>query len=363
MVRGGKLASMAFPTGGSAWPWKMAWQGRHDEVMTVAVQAHESTGLVELYARMCLIRAFERRVSSLYRAAEIPGFIHTSLGQEAVAVGVCAALRHDDWIATTHRGHGHCIAKGADPLAMMAELFGRSTGTCRGKAGSLHIADISIGMLGANGVIGDGVTMAVGAAQAARVLGRDAVAVPFFGDGGINRGPVLESFNWAKAFELPVLFVCEDNRYSATTRTDEVTGGPGLAARAAGFGLHAITVDGNDVIAVREAAATLVGKMREGGGPALIHALTYRITGHVARDQAGYRRPGELARYAALDPITRCESWLLDHGVEQQRLDVVRSAVADLIARAVTEAEAAPWPEPHEVFTDSQDLGAPAWPS
>ena len=334
----------------------------YGEARAAAASCTVEDGLT-MYETMLTIRRFDEVAAQLNLDGPIGGAVHPYIGEEAIATGICSVLRPTDYVASYHRGHGHCIAKGADPLAMMAELFGRSTGTCRGKAGSLHIADISIGMLGANGVIGDGVTMAVGAAQAARVLGRDAVAVPFFGDGGINRGPVLESFNWAKAFELPVLFVCEDNRYSATTRTDEVTGGPGLAARAAGFGLHAITVDGNDVIAVREAAATLVGKMREGGGPALIHALTYRITGHVARDQAGYRRPGELARYAALDPITRCESWLLDHGVEQQRLDVVRSAVAHLIARAVTEAEAAPWPEPHEVFTDSQDLGAPAWPS
>jgi pyruvate dehydrogenase E1 component alpha subunit len=310
---------------------------------------------------MLTIRRFEEAAVELNLAGRIRGNVHPYIGQEAIATGVCAALTREDFVASYHRGHGHTIAKGADPAAMMAELFGRATGTCAGKAGSLHIADLSVGMLGANGVIGDGVTMAVGAAQASRMLGSDAVAAAFFGDGGLNRGPVLEAFNWAKAFRLPVLFVCEDNVYSYTQRTSAVTGGPGASARAAGFGLHALSLDGNDVIAVREAAEDMVARMRAGEGPMLLHALTYRRTGHIAVDQAAYRPAGEASRYASLDPILRCEAWLAENGVSAERLARIREQVDAQIAAAVAHADAAPYPGPEALFTDLQDLGAPTW--
>ena len=314
-----------------------------------------------MYRTMLTIRYFEEAAVRLNLKGSIRGNVHPYIGQEGIATGVCAALRNDDFVASYHRGHGHCIAKGADPARMMAELFGRSSGTCGGKAGSLHIADLSVGMLGANGVIGDGVTMSVGAAHASRLLGSDAVAVAFFGDGGLNRGPVLESLNWAKAFELPVLFVCEDNVYAYTQRTSAVTGGPGATARATGFGVDARTLDGNDVIAVREAAEAMVSRMRQGAGPMLIHAMTYRITGHIAVDQAAYRIRGEAARYAGLDPVLRCEAWLVEHDVTRPELERVGADVKDEIDRAVVQADRAPYPPPEALFTDLQDLRAPIW--
>lgn len=319
-----------------------------------------SDGLA-LYRTMLTIRLFEEAAVAWNLEGSIRGNVHPYIGQEGIATGVCSVLRDDDFVASYHRGHGHTIAKGADPAGMMAELFGRSSGTCGGKAGSLHIADLSVGMLGANGVIGDGVTMSVGAVHATRLLGRDAVAVAFFGDGGLNRGPVLESLNWAKAFDLPVLFVCEDNVYAYTQRTSAVTGGPGATARATGFGVEARTLDGNDVIAVREAAEAMVTRMRHGGGPMLIHAMTYRTTGHIAVDQAAYRIRGEASRYAGLDPILRCEAWLADHDVSRSELERIRAEVKGKIDQAVEQAQSAPYPSPDAVFTDLQDLGAPTW--
>jgi TPP-dependent pyruvate/acetoin dehydrogenase alpha subunit len=246
---------------------------------------------------------------------------------------------------------------------MMLELYGRKGGTCGGKGGSMHVADISRGMLGANGVIADGVTIAVGAAQAAKLLGKESVVVAFFGDGGLNRGPLLESFNWAKVFNLPVLFVCEDNKFAATTRTKTMTAGPGPAARAASFGLPAETIDGNDVFAVDQVAADMIPKVRAGGGPMLLHAVTYRVRGHLATDPANYRKPEEVLRHALLDPINRCEAWLGHHGIDDAAIARERKAVDDQIAATVTAAEKAPFPGIPEFLADVQDLGAPTWPA
>jgi len=246
---------------------------------------------------------------------------------------------------------------------MMLELYGRKGGTCGGKGGSMHVADISRGMLGANGVIGDGVTIAVGAAQAAKLLGKDSVVVAFFGDGGLNRGPVLESFNWAKVFNLSVLFVCEDNKFASTTRTKTVTSGPGPAARAASFGLHAETVDGNDVFAVDQVAADMIGKIRAGAGPMLLHAVTYRVRGHLATDPANYRKPEEVLRHTLLDPILRCEAWLKHQGIDDETMARERNNAESTIARYQRDAEAAPYPGIAEFVADVQDIGAPIWPA
>jgi pyruvate dehydrogenase E1 component alpha subunit len=227
----------------------------------------------------------------------------------------------------------------------------------------MHVADISRGMLGANGVIGDGVTIAVGAAQAAKLMGKDSVVVAFFGDGGLNRGPVLESFNWAKVFGLSVLFVCEDNKFASTTRTKTVTAGPGPAARAASFGLHAETIDGNDVFAVDQVAADMVTKIRAGAGPMLLHAVTYRVRGHLATDPANYRRPEEVLRHSLLDPILRCEAWLRHHGIDDAAIGRERKSIEDYIAGTITAAEAAPHPGIAEFIADVQDIGAPTWPA
>ncbi|MDE2362821.1 MAG: thiamine pyrophosphate-dependent dehydrogenase E1 component subunit alpha [Hyphomicrobiales bacterium] len=313
------------------------------------------------YRTMLTIRYFEETVCAAAVAGRIRGPVHPYIGEEAIATGVCAALRRDDYVASTHRGHGHAIGKGADPAAMMLELYGRVGGLCGGKGGSMHVADFSIGMLGANGVIGDGVTMSLGAIQGSRLLGRDVVAAAFIGDGGMNRGPVLEALNWAKTFRLPVLFVCEDNRYSASTHSRSVTAGPGFTARAAGFGLPAEMVDGNDVIEVERAARTMVEQLRAGAGPMFLHALTYRIGGHLAQDAAPYRPKEELARRSPLDPLTRIETWLAHHGIETHTLEAERAAVRESIATAERAAQAADFPPAASVFADIQDIGAPQW--
>lgn len=318
---------------------------------------------LRLYRNMLTIRAFEEAVVNARLAGAIRGSVHPYIGEEAIAVGICANLRDEDFVASYHRGHGHTIARGADPAAMMLELYGRKGGTCGGKGGSMHVADISRGMLGANGVIGDGITIAVGAAQAAKLLGKDSVVIAFFGDGGLNRGPVLESLNWAKVFDLPVLFVCEDNKFAATTRTRTVTAGPGPATRAASFGLHAETVDGNDVFAVDQVAGDMVARIRSGAGPMFLHAITYRVRGHLATDPAKYRRPEEVLRHTLLDPIERGAAWLRHHGIDDEAIAREKASVEATIAGTVTAAEAAPFPGIEEFIADVQDIGAPTWPA
>jgi acetoin:2,6-dichlorophenolindophenol oxidoreductase subunit alpha len=309
-----------------------------------------------LYRTMQRIRAFEEAAGKAFHDGRIRGPVHQYVGQEAIAVGVCAHLRPSDYIASYHRGHGHAIAKGADIASMMKELLGRSGGTCGGKGGSMHIADFSVGMLGANGVVADGVTIAVGAAQAVKLLGEERVVVPFFGDGAINRGPLLEAFNWAMIYRLPVLFVCEDNQYAATVRTSELTAGEGIVARARSFGIPCALVDGNDALAVASIAKSLLEKIRAGEGPALIHATAYRWYGHFAHDAGAYRDPEAHRQGLALDPLERLRRWLVEHGITPG------NEAEALVAQALREAEAAPMPAPEEAFTEIQDLGAEPWP-
>jgi TPP-dependent pyruvate/acetoin dehydrogenase alpha subunit len=329
--------------------------------------------LLDLYRMMARIRAFENAAEEASRGgvavfgstadtiAPVRGPLHLSTGQEAVAAGVCANLERSDYLTSTHRGHGHTLAKGADPAAMMCELFGRATGTNHGKGGSMHIADFSVGMLGANGVVAAGIPIAVGAAHSVKIRGSGAIVACFFGDGAINRGPFLEGLNWAKIFGLPVLFVCEDNRYSATTATDAMTAGDGAAARARGIGLPAETVDGNDVLAVDTAARELVARIRSGGGPQFLHALTYRVKGHVSVDPAAYRDPGEVENALASDPLKLASRRLAALGVTAARIAAVdRDAQAEIEA-ALAAALAAPWPQADAAYTDIQDTGAGQW--
>ena len=241
------------------------------------------------YLGMCRIRAFEQAAVTALEAGEVPGPIHPSFGQEAIAVGVCGRMRRDDILLSTHRGHGHTLIKGADPHAMMRELLGRADGCCEGKGGSMHIADFGVGMLGANGVVGANILIAAGAAHAIKLKAEDKVAVCIFGDGAINRGPFLEGLNWAATFELPVVFVCEDNGFAATTRTDALTAGLGPAERARAMGIESAVIDGNDVLEVDAIAQDLIEKTRSGLGPRFLHAKTYRLGGHTAADPARYR--------------------------------------------------------------------------
>jgi TPP-dependent pyruvate/acetoin dehydrogenase alpha subunit len=334
-----------------------------------------STGAGEaLYRTMVRIRAFENAAEAASQggvsaygqeaagAAKVRGPLHLSTGQEAVPAGVCAHLRTSDYLTSTHRGHGHTLAKGADLARMMCELFGKATGFNGGKGGSMHIADFSVGMLGANGVVAAGLPIAVGAAHAQKLLKtKDDITVCFFGDGAINRGPFLEALNWARVYELPVLFVCEDNRWSATTASGPMTAGDGASARAASMDIAATQVDGNDVFAVHEAASRLVREVRSGGGPRLLHALTYRVKGHVSVDVAAYRDAAELAAALETDPIARTRGHLLSAGVSAATLDAIENAARDEVDTALAVADAAPWPDAEAAFTDVQTTGAGQW--
>ncbi len=335
-------------------------------------QAGRPARLLALYGTMARIRAFEDAAEAASQGgvqawgieasatpAKVRGPLHLSTGQEAIAAGVCINLRRDDLLTSTHRGHGHTLAKGADMAKMMCELYGRATGCNRGKGGSMHIADFGVGMLGANGVVAAGIPIATGAAQALKLQGSDAIVACFFGDGAINRGPFLEGLNWAQVYGLPVLFVCEDNRIAATTPTRSMTAGDGAAARARSLGIESREVDGNDVEAVDRSAAELVALARA-GRPALLHAITYRIKGHVSVDPGAYRDADEVARARQGDPLARVRA-LLDSLGEASVTARIDSEVAREIARALATAEAAPWPTAQAAFEDVIDTGAGQW--
>lgn len=329
--------------------------------------------LLPLYRMMCRIRAFEDAaelaskggVAAFGQAAagqaQVRGPLHLSTGQEAVAAGVCAHLRSGDYLTSTHRGHGHTLAKGADLARMMHELFGKASGFCGGRGGSMHIADFSVGMLGANGVVAAGIPIALGAAQSIKIRKADAIAVTFFGDGAINRGPFAESLNWAAAFKLPILFVCEDNQWSATTKTGAMSAGEGAAGRARSFGITAQVVDGNDVGAVAETAKQMVADIRAGKGPHLLHARTYRFSGHVSVDPASYRDPAELQAALKDDPLLVTSAQLRDLGVKQDEIDAIMQAACEEVAEAVRTADAAPWPDSTAAYSEIQDIGAGQW--
>ncbi|HMN20814.1 MAG TPA: thiamine pyrophosphate-dependent dehydrogenase E1 component subunit alpha [Ottowia sp.] len=331
------------------------------------------TDLLSLYRTMVRIRAFEDAAEVASQGgvtafgqqataapARVRGPLHLSTGQEAVAAGVCAHLRRADLLTSTHRGHGHTLAKGADPARMMCELFGKASGYNGGKGGSMHIADFDVGMLGANGVVAAGLPIAVGAAQGLKLRGQDAFVACFFGDGAINRGPFLEALNWAQVYQLPVLFVCEDNRISATTASGPMTAGPGASARATALGIEAVQVDGTDVQAVSEAAAILVAEIRAGHGPRLLHALTDRHKGHVSVDPATYRDPAQVAAALARDGLARTRAQLVEQGLATEVERIEREARAEIDA-AVATASAAPPPARDAAYTDIQNIGAGVW--
>ena len=319
--------------------------------------------ILTLYRTMSRIRAFEEAAEAAQREGLVPGPLHLSIGQEAVATGICSNLRQTDYLTSNHRGHGHTLAKGADPVAMMRELFGRTGGTCGGKGGSMHIADFSIGMLGANGIVADGIPIAAGAAHGAKIRGEDSITACFFGDGAVNRGPFLEGLNWARIFDLPVLFVCEDNGFASTTRTRAVTAGSGPAARAEAIGLTTYTIDGNDIALVDDLAAELVGKIRAGGGPVFVAARTYRLRGHTTADAGAYRPAREVEAAEQVEPILRARKLLADLDVAPSELDRIDQAAAAEMAAAVAVARATDYPAPAEAFADVQDIGAVPWSS
>lgn len=317
--------------------------------------------LVELYRTMRRIRAFEEAAEKASLSGQVGGAVHLSIGQEAIAAGVCANLRRTDQITTTHRGHGHCIAKGTDPGAMMLELFGKEGGTCGGKGGSMHIADFEVGMLGANGVVAAGIPIAVGAAHGAKLLGEDRVVVCFFGDGAINRGPFLEGLNWASVFKLPVLFVCEQNGFASTTHSDAVTAGPGASARAESLGVAAFEVDGNDVGAVDALAGDLIPRIRNGSGPMFLSARTYRLKGHTSVDPALYRDQDYATAQWAVDPLLRAAEELRRLGSSAEALSAIDDEANTEMTVVTDQAEAAGHPGLEQAFADIQDIGAPVW--
>lgn len=330
--------------------------------------------LRDLYRLMRRIRAFEDAaeiasqggvaawgLSASAKVALVRGPLHLSTGQEAVAAGVCINLQREDLLTSTHRGHGHTLAKGADATRMMCELFGRASGYNKGKGGSMHIADFSVGMLGANGVVAAGIPIATGAAHALKLRKLPHVVACFFGDGAANRGPFLEGLNWAQVYQLPILFVCEDNRISATTPTGPMTAGEGVSARAMALGMPSLKVDGNDAQAVDVAAARLLGEIRAGQGPRLLHALTYRFKGHVSVDPGTYRDAAEVDEAKRNDPLFVTQRQLLAHGVAQAELDAIDQAAQTEIERALQLAEAAPWPTVEAAYEDIMTTGAGVW--
>ncbi len=310
-----------------------------------------------LHATMVLIRVFETRVEELFRVGELPGFVHTYLGEEAIAAGVCAALREDDYITSTHRGHGHAIAKGMDPKAIMAELYGKETGACRGRGGSMHVADFSIGMLGANGIVAGGLGIAAGAALSARARGSDRVAVAFFGDGGINKGTFHEALNFAAVHRLPVVFACENNQYAQFTARERTTAVEDLAMRATAYGVPGITIDGNDVAATHLETAAAVAAARRGLGPALLNMETYRYGGHYVGDAEVYRDAAEVDARRRDDPIERWEANLQERGwIDARAIEAVWESARDTVAEAEAFAASSPDPAPDTaldaVFSD-----------
>ena len=294
-------------------------------------------------------------------SAKVRGPLHLSIGQEAVAAGVCAHLQREDLLTSTHRGHGHTLAKGADVNKMMAELYGRAGGHNGGKGGSMHIADFSVGMLGANGVVAAGLAIACGAAQALKIQHRPHLVACFFGDGAINRGPFLEALNWAAVYKLPLLFVCEDNRYSATTDTAAMTAGEGAAARARAIGVPSDACDGNDVAAVSALAQRLIETVRAGSGPQLLHALTWRVKGHVSVDGQAYRAATDIDAARAGDPLQRARERLIALGARREDVDRIDADARAEIAAAQRFAEESPLPDAKAAFTDVQTVGSDAW--
>jgi pyruvate dehydrogenase E1 component alpha subunit len=302
---------------------------------------------------MFMIRQFDQRALELYREGAMRGSTHPYVGMEAVAVGACAALKPVDRITSTHRGHGHCLAKGGDPRLMMAELLGKATGYCKGKGGSMHIADVDAGILGANGIVGGGIGLATGAALAAHLAGRDDVTVCFFGDGALNQGILHESANLAAIWKLPVIYVCENNQYAMSARADTFTSVPDPTVRAVAYGFPGVRCDGMDICAVYRAMADAVTRARTGAGPSLVVCITYRYLGHHVGDPLNYRDKAEVDEWRARDPIDRFQQQLITSGIlTAAQMDSLQAEVAQEIEAAVAFAKASPEPDVSALMED-----------
>ena len=309
--------------------------------------------LVLMYERMLKIRDFESRVKDLYAAGEMPGFVHLYLGQEAVAVGACTPLRADDYISSTHRGHGHIIAKGADVKYMMAELYAKETGYSKGKGGSLHIASFDLGILGATGLVGSGNPIATGAAFSSKLRKSGQVTVCFFGDGASNEGTFHESLNLASAFDLPVVYVCENNLYAVGTKQSKVRRVEDIASRASGYAMPGVAIDGNDVLAVYETMREAIERARAGQGPSLVECKTYRWRTHFEGEPDTYRPPEEVAAWMQREPIAPYRKLLIEQKVlSVAEADKIEAAVLREIDEAVQFARASPLPAPEAALED-----------
>ena len=334
---------------------------QHSDLRVVAAEDREyiptRETLKAIHLTMVKIRRFEERAVDLFMAQELPGFLHSYLGQEAIAAGACACLRQDDYITSTHRGHGHVIAKGLRLDRMMAELFAKTTGYCKGKGGSMHITDFSKGVLGANGIVAAGVPIATGAALSAQMRKSGQVAVCFFGDGASNQGAFYEAANLGAVWNLPVVYICENNLYAVSTPHRSHQRTKDVSARATAFGFPGISVDGNDPVAVYQAVAPAVHRARQGGGPTLVECKTYRWLGHYVGDPASYRPPAEVAEWKARDPLVLYERYLREQGVmTAAEMATVREQVKAELDEAVEFARRSPAPQPEDAL---QDVEAP----
>ena len=309
--------------------------------------------LLWMYEKMRLIRTFEDKVAELFAAGLLPGFVHLYAGEEAIGVGIMAHLNDQDYITSTHRGHGHCIAKGVDVNAMMAELFGKSTGACKGKGGSMHIADISKGMLGANGIVGGGGPLAVGAGLTLKTLGRSGVSVCFFGDGASEQGTMHESMNLASIWKLPVVFVCENNLFAESTPWTYHASVKNIADRAAAYDMPGVLVDGFDVFAIYDVAGQAIDRARQGAGPSLIEARGFRFYGHFQGDPLTYRTAEDEARWHAHDPITVFQTQVLERELlTEEEMKQVDQRIQSQVDDAVTFAQNSPYPGVSDLLTD-----------
>ncbi len=326
--------------------------------MVTDIEAATALGLTKdqllgLYRQMLEIRRAEEQLARLHQSGQIPGACHTYIGEEAIATGVCAQLRETDTVMSTHRGHGHALAKGVPPRELIAELLGKVTGCSHGRGGSMHLFKPEVGMLGTSGIVGPSILMATGAGYSALLQGSDRVSVAFFGDGAVGNRAFHEGLNLATIWDLPVIFVCENNLYATEVPFRTVTRQPSVAARAASYGLPGVEVDGNDVLAVHRAASEAVVRARTGGGPTLLECKTYRTRPHSEgmRD-AGYRTTEEVAEWKGRDPIARLRDQLLRDGIATEaEIGTVDAAVRELIAEAVEFAQASPWPDPATATT------------
>lgn len=313
--------------------------------------------LLDMYTRMLRIRKFELKAAELFAAGELGGFVHLYAGEEATAVGVCENLSDDDYVTSTHRGHGHVIAKGGEPKYMMAELYGKETGYCKGKGGSMHIADATKGILGANGIVGAGLPIATGAALSIKLRGSDQVAVCFFGDGASNQGTFHESMNMASLWKLPVVYICENNLYGEFTSQKDHQAITDVSDRAIAYGFPGITIDGNDVLAVYEATNEAIKRAKDGAGPTLIECKTYRLRGHFEGDPQLYRSKEEVEEWAKKDPIPRFEKYLLENNIaSEEEIKKVQNNIDQEIEDAVKFAKESKEPEEkaavEDVYTD-----------